>query len=35
MVYKRKFTYIIEARINLSAAACLKCKQVQQVWKGD
>ena len=31
MVCKRKFTYIIEARINLSAASCLKCKQVQQV----
>ena len=35
IVCKRKFTYIIEARINLSAATCLKCRQVQQVWKGD
>ena len=31
MVCNRKFTYIIEARINLSAASGLKCKQVQQV----
>ena len=35
MVFNRKFTYIIKARINLSAASCLKRKQVQQVWKGD
>ena len=31
IVCKRKFTYIIEARINASTASCLKCKEVQQV----
>ena len=34
-VNKRKFTYIIEARLNASAVSCLKCKPFQQVWKGD
>ena len=35
IVNKRKFTYIIEARLNASAGSCLKCKPVQQVCKGD
>ena len=34
MVNKRKFTYIIEVRLNASAAYCLKCRAVLQVWKG-
>ena len=35
LVNKRKFTYIIKARLHASEASCLKCKPVQQVWKGD
>ena len=27
------FAYIIEVRLNASAASCLKCRPVPQVWK--